>query len=95
MPRKAADRRRSWALTSACCPRSACRPTTAYVASLSPFHAPGARFDGRSGRLRGDRPRPCPAGQPERLILFGDAPARALLGEPLAGRAAAFIESRG
>jgi DNA polymerase len=57
----------------------------AYVASLSCFHAPGARI----GR---DDLEACAAiardhirlARPERLLLFGDAPARALLGEPLA-----------
>ena len=57
----------------------------AYHASLACFHAPGARI----GR---DELEACAAiardhirmARPERLILLGDAPARALLGEPLA-----------
>ena len=57
----------------------------AYYASLACFHAPGARI----GR---DELEACAAiardhirlARPERLILLGDAPARALLGEPLA-----------
>jgi DNA polymerase len=57
----------------------------AYVASLSCFHAAGARI----GR---DELAACAAiardhirlARPERLVLFGDAPSRALLGEPLA-----------
>lgn len=57
----------------------------AYRASLSCFHAPGARI----GR---DELNECAViardhirlASPQRLILFGDAPARALLGEPLA-----------
>ncbi len=57
----------------------------AYLASLACFHAPGAR-------LSTDQLNACAAiardhvrlARPERLILLGDAPARALLGEPLA-----------
>ena len=57
----------------------------AYHASLSCFHAPGARI----GR---DELEACAAiardhvrlARPRRLALFGDAPTRALLGEPLA-----------
>ena len=57
----------------------------AYHASLACYHAPGARI----GR---DELAACAAiardhirmARPERLILLGDAPARALLGEPLA-----------
>jgi DNA polymerase len=59
-------------------------PDAAYVASLTCFYTPGARFNGEL--------EPCAAiardhirlAKPERLLLFGDAPARALLGEPLA-----------
>jgi DNA polymerase len=57
----------------------------AYYASLACFHAPGAR-------IGQDELKACAAiarnhirlARPERLILLGDAPARALLGEPLA-----------
>ena len=57
----------------------------AYRASLACFHAPGARI----GR---DELEQCAAiardhvrlAKPQRLILFGDAPARAMIGEPLA-----------
>ena len=57
----------------------------AYHASLACFHAPGARI----GRDELDA---CAAiardhirlARPERLLLLGDAPSRALLGEPLA-----------
>jgi uracil-DNA glycosylase family 4 len=58
-------------------------PDDAYVASLSPFHAPGARFNGdleACAEIARDHVR---LARPQRLILFGDAPARALLGEPL------------
>ena len=58
----------------------------AYHASLACFHAPGARI-GRDeleacAQIARDHIRHA---RPQRLILLGDAPARALLGEPLAG----------
>jgi DNA polymerase len=59
-------------------------PDEAYVASLSSFHVPGARLNGdldACGAIARDHIR---LAKPERLILFGDAPSRALLGEPLA-----------
>ena len=60
------------------------KPDDAYVASLGCFHSPGTRI----GR---DELEACAAiardhirlAKPERLILFGDAPCRALLNEPL------------
>ena len=57
----------------------------AYHASLSCFHAPGARI-GREeletcAAIARDHIR---LARPKRLVLFGDAPSRALLGEPLA-----------
>ena len=56
----------------------------AYVAALSCFHAPGARL-GRDeiaacGLIARDQVR---LAAPQRLILFGDAPARALTGQQL------------
>jgi DNA polymerase len=60
-------------------------PEDAYVASLGCFHAPGARINADEleacGVIARDHIR---LAGPERLLLFGDAPARALLGEPLA-----------
>ena len=60
-------------------------PEEAYVASLACFHAPGARINADEldacGSIARDHIRHA---KPERLLLFGDAPARALLGEPLA-----------
>lgn len=60
-------------------------PEEAYHASLSCFYAPGARIGRdeleRCGTIARDHVR---LAQPQRLILFGDAPARALTGEPLA-----------
>ncbi|QDP18570.1 uracil-DNA glycosylase [Sphingomonas xanthus] len=58
-------------------------PSEAYLASLSCFHSPGARFNGdleACGKMAREHIR---LAKPERLVLFGDAPARALLGEPL------------
>ncbi len=56
----------------------------AYVASLSCFHAPGARLAReeleRCGEIAREQLR---LARPERLMLFGDAPSRALLGQPL------------
>ncbi len=56
----------------------------AYVASLSCFHAPGARLARdeleRCGEIAREQIR---LARPERLVLFGDAPSRALLGQPL------------
>ena len=57
----------------------------AYSASLSCFHSPGARMtadelDACAAIAR----RHIAAAKPQRLLLLGDAPARALLGKPLA-----------
>lgn len=75
----------AWALTVRMLAAIGIEPDQAYHASLACFHAPGARI----GRDQLDA---CAAmardhvrlAKPERLILLGDAPARALLGEPLA-----------
>ena len=59
-------------------------PDAAYLAALACFHSPGARLDKadleRCGAMARDHIR---LAAPQRLILFGDAPARALLGQPL------------
>lgn len=73
----------AWALTQRMLAAIGMQPSDAYLASLSPFHAPGARFNGEleaCGDLARDHIR---LAKPERLILFGDSPARALLGEPM------------
>jgi DNA polymerase len=73
----------AWALTQRMLAAINILPGDAYVASLSPFHVPGARFNGEleaCAALARDHIR---LARPERLILFGDAPARGLLGEPL------------
>lgn len=75
----------AWALTVRMLTAIGIAPEAAYHASLACFHAPGARI----GR---DQLEACAAiardhvrlAAPERLMLFGDVPARALLGEPLA-----------
>jgi DNA polymerase len=72
-----------WALAQRMLAAIGLLPGDAYVASLSPFHAPGARFNGEleaCAALARDHIR---LARPDRLILFGDAPTRALLGEPL------------
>jgi uracil-DNA glycosylase family 4 len=60
-------------------------PEQAYVASLAYFHAPGARIArdelAAYAEIARDHIR---LARPQRLILLGDVPARALLGEPLA-----------
>jgi DNA polymerase len=75
----------AWALAVKMLAAIGITPDEAYHASLSCFHAPGAR-------IAKDELEACAAvardhvrlARPERLILFGDAPSRALLGEPLA-----------
>lgn len=58
----------------------------AYSASLSCFHAPGARMTEADRTACADIARKHIAlARPKRLILFGDGPCRALLGQPLAG----------
>ena len=57
---------------------------TAYSGSLSCFHAPGTRMSETDRAACAEIARRHIAlAKPKRLILFGDAPARALLGEPL------------
>jgi DNA polymerase len=74
----------SWALTSKMLAAIGVAADDAYVASLSPFHAPGARFNGELDACAAIARDHIRLARPERLILFGDAPARALIGEPLA-----------
>lgn len=75
----------AWALTERMLAAIGVAPDSAYFASLACFHAPGARI-GRDeldqcAEIARDHIR---LAKPERLLLFGDAPARALTGEPLA-----------
>ena len=75
----------AWALTLRMLAAIQMKPDETYVASLGCFHSPG-------GRIGPDQLDSCAAiardhirlVKPERLVLFGDAPSRALLGEPLA-----------
>ena len=60
------------------------RGTAPYFASLACFHSPGARFNGELDACAAIARDHIRLAKPERLLLFGDAPARALLGEPLA-----------
>jgi DNA polymerase len=75
----------AWALTIRMLAAIGMSPDQAYHASLSCFHAPGARIGKEEleacAAIARDHIR---FAKPERLILFGDAPARALLGEPMA-----------
>jgi len=74
----------AWALTSRMLAAIGVRPDEAYAASLACFHSPGARINGdleACAAIARDHVR---LARPERLILFGDAPSRGLLGEPLA-----------
>ena len=61
------------------------RAEDAYSASLSCFHAPGARLnDGELAECADIARQHIALAKPKRLLLLGDAPARALLGKPLA-----------
>jgi DNA polymerase len=75
----------SWVLAQRMLAAIGIAPDAAYLASLACFHAPGARFDDddlrRCGAIARDHVR---FARPERLLLFGDAPARALTGHTLA-----------
>ena len=74
----------AWALTRRMLAAIGIEPEEAYVASLAAFHTPGARFNGELEACAAIARDHIRLARPERLILFGDAPARALLGEPLA-----------
>jgi DNA polymerase len=57
----------------------------AYVASLSPIHTPGARLSGGQREHYAEIARQhVSLAKPRRLLLFGDGPALALLGKPVA-----------
>jgi DNA polymerase len=59
-------------------------PDEAYCASLSPIHAPGARMSDRDREDSAEiARRHIRLASPRRLLLFGDAPARAILGKSL------------
>ena len=75
----------SWVLAQRMLAAIGIAPDAAYLATLACFHAPGARLDGgeleRCAAIARDHIR---LAKPKRLLLFGDAPARALTGHPLA-----------
>jgi len=75
----------SWVLAQRMLAAIEIDPEAAYLATLACFHAPGARLDGgeleRCAQIARDHIR---LAKPQRLLLFGDAPARALTGQPLA-----------
>ena len=76
----------AWALPARCSPRSAFGADEAYSASLSCFHAPGARMTEPTALACADIARKHIAlAKPKRLLLLGDGPCRALLGQPLVG----------
>ena len=86
----------AWALAVRMLAAIGIGPDEAYNASLSCFHAPGSRI----GK---DELEACAAiardhvrlAKPRRLILFGDAPSRALLGESLAAARARIHKVEG
>jgi DNA polymerase len=55
----------------------------AYVAALSCFHSPGSMSDADLDACAAIARRHIALARPQRLLLFGDAPCRALLGNPL------------
>ena len=75
----------AWTLANRMLAAIGLSPDDVYVASLSCFHVPGARFGQEEldscGAIARDHVR---LAKPELLLLFGDAPAKALLREPLA-----------
>jgi DNA polymerase len=75
----------SWVLSQRMLAAIQIPPDAVYLATLSCFQAPGARFDDRDlercGAIARDHIRHA---RPQRLLLFGDAPAKALTGQPLA-----------
>ena len=75
----------SWVLAQRMLAAIGIAPEAAYLANFACFHAPGAKLDGgdleRCAAIARDHIR---LAKPERLLLFGDAPARALTGHPLA-----------
>ena len=78
-------RSEAWQLMTRMLAAIGIRATDAYSATLACFHAPGTK-------LRPDELSECAEiarrhvtlARPKRLLLLGDAPARALLGKPLA-----------
>jgi uracil-DNA glycosylase family 4 len=74
----------AWALTMRMLAAIGIGADEAYSASLSCFHAPGARMTPSDREACAEiARRHIRLVQPKRLLLFGDGPAQALLGKPL------------
>jgi DNA polymerase len=74
-----------WALATRMLAAIGIKADDAYVASLSCFHTPGQRLnEAQLAECADLARRHILLAKPKRLLLFGDAPARALLGKPLA-----------
>ncbi|MEQ7872707.1 uracil-DNA glycosylase family protein [Sphingomonas sp. ASV193] len=75
----------AWVLAQRMLAAIGVRPDEAYIASLACFHVPGVRPSGeeldRCAQIARDHVR---LARPGRLLLFGDAAAKALTGQPLA-----------
>ena len=76
----------AWSLAEKMLAAIGIAPEQAYSASLSCFHAPGARMTENDRLACAQIARKHIAlAAPKRLLLFGDGPCRALLGQPLLG----------
>ncbi len=74
----------AWELTTRMLRAIGFKAEEAYIASLSCFPAPGQRIDAASlQHCAGMMRRHIELVAPKRLLLLGDGPARALLGQPL------------
>ena len=74
----------SWALAVRMLHAIGIKADDAYVASLNCFHSPGQRLkDAELEECADLARRHIALAKPQRLLLFGDTPARALLGKPL------------
>lgn len=75
----------AWSLTQRMLAAIGIKPDEAYVAPLSCFYAPGQRLrDSDLAECASLARRHIALARPKRLLLLGDAAARALLGKPLA-----------
>ena len=73
-----------WALTVRMLAAIGFTPEQAYVASLACFPAPGSRLDERDlARCAADMRHHIALVKPKRLLLLGDGPAKALVGQPV------------
>jgi DNA polymerase len=74
-----------WALTERMLAAIKIPADHAYVAALSCFHSPGSIADTELEACAAIARRHIALARPQRLLLFGDAPSRALLGKPMLG----------